>query len=68
LDRGELETACEDFSNIVVDGYAGCTIYKGTLSSGVEIAVVSTLVTSSKNWSKSMELRYRKKVFYFSSQ
>ncbi|QCD76865.1 serine/threonine kinase [Vigna unguiculata] len=62
LDRGELETACEDFSNIVVDGYAGCTIYKGTLSSGVEIAVVSTLVTSSKNWSKSMELRYRKKI------
>jgi len=67
LNRAELETACEDFSNIVIDCYAGCTIYKGTLSNGVEIAVVSTLITSSKNWSKSMEIQYRKKVFYFSS-
>ncbi|KAG2395962.1 Protein MALE DISCOVERER 1 [Vigna angularis] len=62
LNRAELETACEDFSNIVIDSYAECTIYKGTLSSGVEIAVVSTLITSSKNWSKSMEIRYRKKI------
>ncbi|ESW20030.1 hypothetical protein PHAVU_006G175100 [Phaseolus vulgaris] len=62
LNRAELETACEDFSNIVVNSYEGCTIYKGTLSSGVEIAVVSTLITSSKNWSKSMERQYRKKI------
>ncbi|KAK7412458.1 hypothetical protein VNO78_03922 [Psophocarpus tetragonolobus] len=62
LNRMELETACEDFSNIVILSYEGCTIYKGTLSSGVEIAVVSTLITSSQDWSKSMEMKYRKKI------
>ncbi|MED6216426.1 hypothetical protein PIB30_007770 [Stylosanthes scabra] len=61
LNRAELETACEDFSNIIYELEA-CTIYKGTLSSGVEIAVVSTCVTSSANWSKSMEMAYRKKL------
>ncbi|KAI8001451.1 Protein MALE DISCOVERER 1 [Camellia lanceoleosa] len=40
LNRAELETACEDFSNII-DTVDGCTVYKGTLSSGVEIAVVA---------------------------
>lgn len=64
MNRGELEQACEDFSNIVVS-YPACTIYKGTLSSGVEIAVVSTIITSAQEWSKTMELNYRKKVFYF---
>jgi hypothetical protein len=62
LNRAELETACEDFSNIVTN-FEACTVYKGTLSSGVEIAVVSTLVNSSQDWSKSMELNYRRKVF-----
>ena len=61
LNRAELETACEDFSNIV-NNLDHCTIFKGTLSSGVEIAVVLTLITSSKEWSKSMERAYRKKV------
>ncbi|KAJ1414135.1 Serine-threonine/tyrosine-protein kinase, catalytic domain [Sesbania bispinosa] len=61
LNRAELETACEDFSNIVIN-FDACTIYKGTLSSGVEIAVVSTLITSSQDWSKSMEMNYRKKI------
>jgi hypothetical protein len=37
-------------------------LYKGTLSSGVEIAVVSSSVTSVKDWSKECESRYRKKV------
>ncbi|XP_057419432.1 protein MALE DISCOVERER 2-like isoform X2 [Lotus japonicus] len=61
LNRAELETACEDFSNIInsSDEY---TIYKGTLSSGVEIAVDSTTVTSSQDWSKNMEKAYRKKI------
>ncbi|OIW20201.1 hypothetical protein TanjilG_06602 [Lupinus angustifolius] len=61
LNRVELETACEDFSNII-NSYDECIIYKGTLSSGVEIAVVSTLISSSHEWSKSMEMNYRKKI------
>ncbi|KAJ6333399.1 hypothetical protein OIU77_009297 [Salix suchowensis] len=61
LNRSELETACEDFSNII-DTFDGFTAYKGTLSSGVEISVASTAVTSSKDWSKSAEMAYRKKI------
>ncbi|KAL5772216.1 hypothetical protein ACOSQ2_012140 [Xanthoceras sorbifolium] len=61
LNRSELETACEDFSNII-DTIGDCTIYKGTLSSGVEIAVTSTMITSSRDWSKSSEMAYRKKI------
>lgn len=61
LNRPELETACEDFSNII-DTYDGCTVYKGTLSSGVEIAVASTSIKSSKEWSKNSEMAYRKKI------
>lgn len=67
MNRGELETACEDFSNIIV-GFELCIIYKGTLSSGVEIAVVSTQVTSREDWTKNMETNYRKKVFSFYCQ
>ncbi|KAK7247172.1 hypothetical protein RIF29_42049 [Crotalaria pallida] len=65
LNRGELETACEDFSNIV-SSFNEFTIYKGTLSSGVEIAVVSTAITSSNDWSKNMQSAYRKKIDTFS--
>lgn len=61
LNRAELETACEDFSNIIVT-FDAFTIYKGTLSSGVEIAVASTLVTASADWSDAAELAYRKKI------
>lgn len=61
LNRGELELACEDFSNII-DTREGYIMYKGTLSSGVEIAVTSTLVASSKEWSKNAEVSYRKKI------
>ncbi|KAF1875655.1 hypothetical protein Lal_00006285 [Lupinus albus] len=61
LNRGELETACEDFSNII-SSYNEFTIYKGTLSSGVEIAVVSTAITSSQDWSKNLQTAYRKKI------
>ncbi|GJR25729.1 male discoverer 2-like isoform X1 [Tanacetum coccineum] len=61
LDRIELETACEDFSNIIqtTEGY---TLYKGTLSSGVEICVASTSISSLKDWSKRSELAFRKKI------
>ncbi|KAJ0080642.1 hypothetical protein Patl1_10500 [Pistacia atlantica] len=61
LNRSELDAACEDFSNII-DTIDGCIMYKGTLSSGVEIAVASTTITSSKDWPKSSEMVYRKQV------
>ena len=61
LNRAELVTACEDFSNIVIS-FEACTMYKGTLSSGVEIAVLSSLINSKQDWTNSMELNYRKKI------
>ncbi|KAF0917382.1 hypothetical protein E2562_017836 [Oryza meyeriana var. granulata] len=61
LQRSELEGACEDFSNIVAS-YPHYTVYKGTLSSGVEIAVVSTVIMTNKDWSKHSEGRFRKKI------
>ncbi|KAI9118234.1 hypothetical protein K1719_010566 [Acacia pycnantha] len=61
LRRGEVEAACEDFSNIIGSIPEG-TVYKGTLSSGVEIAVVSTAVKSSKYWPKTMEAQFRRKI------
>ncbi|XP_042064444.1 protein MALE DISCOVERER 1-like isoform X1 [Salvia splendens] len=62
LNRPELETACEDFSNIIKaeDGIA--TVYKGTLSSGVEISVISTAIIALKDWSKRSETVFRKKI------
>ncbi|KAI4339155.1 hypothetical protein MLD38_024126 [Melastoma candidum] len=61
LKRAELETACEDFSNVVGSSSIG-TIYKGTLSSGVEIAVASVPVKSAKDWSKDLESQFRSMV------
>ncbi|KAK4761991.1 hypothetical protein SAY87_029875 [Trapa incisa] len=61
LKRSELELACEDFSNVVGTSSTG-TIYKGTLSNGVEIAVVSFTVKSIDDWSKSLEAQFRKKI------
>ncbi|KAK4487684.1 hypothetical protein RD792_005653 [Penstemon davidsonii] len=62
LNRAELETACEDFSNIISTHDGVATMYKGTLSSGVEIAVASTAIGSLKDWSKRSELAFRKKI------
>ena len=61
LNRSELETACEDFSNII-EAFDGYTVYKGTLSSGVEIAVASTAVLETREWTRAMEMTYRRKV------
>lgn len=61
LNRTELETACEDFSNII-EAKESYTLYKGTLSSGVEICVASTTIASLKDWSKHAELGFRKKI------
>lgn len=65
MTRAELETACEDFSNII-SPLPGCTIYKGILSNGSEIAVASSSITSSKDWSKCSETFFREKVVFFS--
>ncbi|KAL0922510.1 hypothetical protein M5K25_006500 [Dendrobium thyrsiflorum] len=61
LNRSELETACEDFSNII-DTLSGCSVYKGTLSSGVEIAVTLSLIKSAKDWSDQSEVLFREKI------
>nr|UKD60040.1 receptor kinase-like protein 1 [Centaurium erythraea] len=61
LNRPELEIACEDFSNIIGSLTDG-TVYKGTLSSGVEIAVTSKAVKSGKEWPKNLETRFRNKI------
>lgn len=60
LNRAELEAACEDFSNIITN-FPNSTLFKGILSSGVEIGVVST-VLKAKDWSKRSEAHFRKKV------
>ncbi|KAJ6315333.1 hypothetical protein OIU78_018758 [Salix suchowensis] len=61
LKRSELEVACEDFSNII-GTFSDGTVYKGTLSSGVEIAVTSTAVKSREDWSKNLEAQFRNKI------
>ncbi|KAH6837369.1 hypothetical protein C2S53_010771 [Perilla frutescens var. hirtella] len=61
LKRSELEAACEDFSN-VIGSTSICTFYKGTLSSGVEIAVASVAMESAKDWSSNLESQFRKKI------
>ncbi|MED6156800.1 hypothetical protein PIB30_017793 [Stylosanthes scabra] len=61
LKRSEIEAACEDFSNVIGTSPIG-TMYKGTLSSGVEIAVASVSVTSSKDWARTLEAQFRKKI------
>ncbi|GAB4846580.1 hypothetical protein Ancab_025587 [Ancistrocladus abbreviatus] len=61
LDASELEIACENFSNII-DTYPGCLIFKGILSTGVEIAVLSTSIRSSTQWSAHAEKEFKKKI------
>ncbi|XWS65811.1 hypothetical protein CRYUN_Cryun05aG0145600 [Craigia yunnanensis] len=61
LKRSELVAACEDFSNVIGSSTIG-TVYKGTLSNGVEIAVASVPVKSAKDWSKNLETQFRKKI------
>ena len=61
LGRAELQAACEDFIN-VIGSSSDCTLYKGTLSSGVEIAVVSTSVNSAKDWTDRTEEQFKNKV------
>lgn len=64
LKRTELEAACEDFSNVIGTSSMG-TVYKGTLSTGVEIAVTSLAVESAKEWPENLEAQFRKKVYIY---
>lgn len=61
LGRTELEAACENFSN-VIGTESDCAFYKGTLSSGVEIAVASSPVKSAEEWSARSEEQFRNKI------
>lgn len=62
LKLSELETACEDFSNIIGSTPSNATIYKGTLSTGIEIAVLSLASGSLHDWSADLETQFRQKV------
>ncbi|KFK36918.1 hypothetical protein AALP_AA4G189600 [Arabis alpina] len=61
LKRSEIEAACEDFSNVIGSCPIG-KLFKGTLSSGVEIAVASIATTSAKDWKSNTEIQFRKKI------
>ncbi|KAL8103458.1 hypothetical protein AgCh_027878 [Apium graveolens] len=61
LKRAELEAACEDFSNVIDTSSRG-TFYKGTLSTGIEIVVMSLAVESAKEWPENLEAQFRNKV------
>lgn len=61
LGRAELEAACENFSN-VIGTVSDSALYKGTLSSGVEIAVASSPIKSAKEWLDRSEEQFRNKI------
>ncbi|XP_057954299.1 inactive receptor-like serine/threonine-protein kinase At2g40270 isoform X2 [Malania oleifera] len=61
LKRFELETACEDFSNII-GSLSNVRVYKGTLSSGVEIAVTSSALTNPEDWTKNLKAQFREEI------
>ncbi|KAJ3695745.1 hypothetical protein LUZ60_001122 [Juncus effusus] len=61
LNYVELEAACEGFSNIIITSHE-YSVFKGTLSSGVEISVSCSAINSKNDWSKHSELCFRKKI------
>ncbi|XP_010505752.1 PREDICTED: inactive receptor-like serine/threonine-protein kinase At2g40270 isoform X1 [Camelina sativa] len=61
LKRSEIEAACEEFSNVIGSCSVG-KLFKGTLSSGVEIAVASFDTTSAKDWKNNTEIHFRNKI------
>ncbi|KAG2285204.1 hypothetical protein Bca52824_044808 [Brassica carinata] len=61
LKRSEIEAACEDFSNVIGSCPIG-KLFKGTLSSGVEIAVASIDTTCANDWKEITEIQFRKKI------
>ncbi|KAJ8506133.1 hypothetical protein OPV22_007019 [Ensete ventricosum] len=56
----EIETACEDFSNIIGSSLYNL-VYKGTMKNGPEIAVTS-LCISGDQWTSSHELYFQTEV------
>ncbi|CAA0831544.1 Probable LRR receptor-like serine/threonine-protein kinase [Striga hermonthica] len=58
--REELEVACEDFSNIIGSS-PDSIVYKGTIKSGPEIAVIS-LCLKDEQWNGYLELYFQKEV------
>ncbi|KAL2611573.1 hypothetical protein R1flu_023265 [Riccia fluitans] len=60
ISRAELETACEDFSNIIGTS-AESVVFKGTLENGTEVAVTSIRIPSA-SWNANTELYFRRKV------
>ncbi|CAA7053924.1 unnamed protein product [Microthlaspi erraticum] len=58
--RQELEVACEDFSNIIGLS-ADSQVYKGTMKSGPEIAVIS-LCVKEEDWTGYLELYFQREV------
>ncbi|KAL9164992.1 hypothetical protein ABFS82_06G141400 [Erythranthe guttata] len=61
--RSEVEFACEYFTNVIGSSSLG-TLYKGTLSTGVEIAVAAIAFTSANDWSNSLEALFRDEVTF----
>ncbi|EYU43435.1 hypothetical protein MIMGU_mgv11b015862mg, partial [Erythranthe guttata] len=59
--RSEVEFACEYFTNVIGSSSLG-TLYKGTLSTGVEIAVAAIAFTSANDWSNSLEALFRDEI------
>ncbi|XP_023637318.1 protein MALE DISCOVERER 1 isoform X2 [Capsella rubella] len=62
LKLSELEAACEDFSNIIGSTSSDATIYKGTLSTGSEIAVLAVASGSLQDWSVDHETQFQEKI------
>lgn len=60
LSRGELEVACEDFSNIIGSS-SYSVVYKGTMEGGPEIAVIS-LCVSMDQWTDQLEFYFQTEV------
>jgi hypothetical protein len=58
----QLEKACEGFSNII-GTLSGCTLYKGNLPCGAEIAVVSPSAAYAGGWSPAAEAHFKNKVY-----
>ncbi|XP_010423247.1 PREDICTED: protein MALE DISCOVERER 1-like isoform X2 [Camelina sativa] len=62
LKLSELEAACEDFSNIIGSTSSDATIYKGTLSTGSEIAVLAVASGSLQDWLVDHETQFQEKI------
>ncbi|URE40344.1 Leucine rich repeat N-terminal domain [Musa troglodytarum] len=58
--REDLETSCEDFSNIIQSS-PDSVVYKGTMKNGTEIAVTSLCILEDQ-WTNYLEFSFHNKV------